>query len=70
MNRSVGPNPIHPDRLTTKERIAELCRLLALGLVRLKARQSTELSALPGESSLHYPPDRSGHATRLWKEKA
>lgn len=67
-------NPLSPDRMTTEERLAEVCRILALGLARLRAReqagaqdherhsQSTELSAPSGESSLHYPPDRSGHA--------
>ena len=56
-------NPLHPDCLAPLERRAELCRLLALGLVRLKQRQSSELSDGTGESSLHKPPDRSGHAT-------
>ena len=32
------PNPIHPDHLSPKERLAEVCRLLARGLVRLRAR--------------------------------
>lgn len=56
-------NPLHPRYLKPLERRAELCRLLALGLVRLRARQSSELSARTGESSLHYTPGQSGHAT-------
>jgi len=78
---SAGPNPIHPDRLDTTERLAEICRLLALGLLRLRARErdpldhgnagkSTELSATVGESSLHFPPGRSGHANPTEKEIA
>lgn len=59
-----GPNALSPHLLTTAERRAELCRLLALGLVRLLQRQSSELSDGTGESSLHFPPDRGGHATR------
>ena len=43
------PNPIHPDHLTPKERLAEVCRLLALGLVRLRTRNSGQTSA-PAES--------------------
>ncbi len=62
-------NPLHPDYLTTKERIGEVCRLLALGLLRLRARdhaegrQSSGLSAGNGESSVDYPGTGSGHAT-------
>ena len=43
------PNPIHPDHLSPKERLAEVCRLLALGLVRLRRRNSGQTSA-PAES--------------------
>ena len=57
-------NPLNPDRLTAKERLAEVTRILALGLIRLRARQSSQLSAPVGESSLHFPPDQSGHAKR------
>ena len=42
--------------MTPKERLAEACDLLALGLIRLRARQSSELSPDLGESSLHIPP--------------
>ena len=62
-------NPIHPDHLTAKERLGEVCRLLALGLLRLRARdhakgrQSSRLSASTGDSSVDYPGTRSGHAT-------
>ena len=66
----IGPNPIRPDLLTTKERLAEVCRLLSLGLQRLRARdhakgrQSSELSSGGGESFVDYPARASGHATR------
>lgn len=59
-----GPNPLSPALMTPAERRAELCRILALGLVRLLQRQSSELSDSTGESSLHFPPDQSGYATR------
>jgi hypothetical protein len=55
-------NPLPPRFLNQQERRAELCRLLATGLVRLRMRQSTELFGGAGESSLHFAPDRSGHA--------
>jgi hypothetical protein len=57
-----GPNPTRPELLTSKERRAELCRLLALGLIRLRARQSREVSVAVRESSLHNSAARSAHA--------
>lgn len=65
-----GPNPLASALMTPAERRAELCRILALGLVRLLQRQSSELSDRIGESSLHFPPDRSGHATREHRRSA
>jgi hypothetical protein len=59
-----GANALSPSALSPAERRAELCRILALGLVRLMQQQSSELSDETGESSLHFPPDQSGHATR------
>lgn len=58
------PNPLGPDRMTPAERIAEVCELLALGLIRLRARQSSQVSDAVGDSSLHFPPRQSGHAKR------
>ena len=55
-------NALNPERLTPKERIAEVTRILSLGLIRLRARQSSQVSATVGESCLHIPPDQSGHA--------
>jgi hypothetical protein len=55
-------NPLPPRHMSSIERRGELCRLLALGLIRLRARQSSDLSAVNGESSLPFPPERSGHA--------
>ena len=48
--------------MTADERIAELGELLALGLMRLKARKSSRLSADPGDSSVDFLPDQSAHA--------
>lgn len=55
------PNPISPVRLSPMERRAELCRILALGLVRLRQRE-LESTARLGESPLHNSADRSGTA--------
>jgi len=38
-NSVSGPNAIHPDFLTPTERRAEVSKVLAIGYLRLKARQ-------------------------------
>jgi len=55
-------NPVHPDQLTAKERLAELGDLLARGVMRLQAPKSSRLSADRGDSSVDFLPDQSGHA--------
>jgi hypothetical protein len=57
-----GPNPMHPGHMSLRERLDGVYVLLALGLIRLRARQSSQVSADLGESSLHIPADQSGHA--------
>jgi hypothetical protein len=58
-------NPYPARLMSPQERRAELCRLLGVGLVRLRARQSSDLSAPAGESSLPSARHRSGHATPM-----
>jgi len=41
----------------------EIAELLAAGLTRVLARKSSDVCAETGESSLHLPPDQSGHPT-------
>lgn len=57
------PNPLPADKMTPAERRADLCGLLALGLVRLRMRDLAEVSDDIGESCLHYPADEWRHAT-------
>ena len=38
------PNPLPPDQMTPAQRRAELCGLLALGLLRLRMREMGEVS--------------------------
>jgi len=64
------PNPLHPDLMTPAERRAELCGLLALGLVRLQIRGGGEVSDDTGERCLHYPPDQCRHATPTHRRNA
>lgn len=49
----------------TNTRLAELCEILALGVMRLQARQSSGISALLGESSLDCAGRQSGDANRF-----
>jgi hypothetical protein len=50
---------------SASERISEIAEILAAGLMRLRARQSTPLSPTDGESSLDCAGHRSSHADRL-----
>jgi hypothetical protein len=54
------PNPLRPDLMSPAERRAELCRLLALGLVRLRMGQGHQPSDDAGEFPLHFPREQSG----------
>ena len=58
-------NGLKSDRITARERISEVGAILAAGLTRLQARQSSALSADFGESSLHCAGTQSGHANVL-----
>jgi hypothetical protein len=57
------PNALHPRHLNPLERRDELCAILALGLLRLRLSKSTAVFEHVGDSSLHYSPGQSGHAT-------
>jgi len=48
--------------LATPDRLNEIADILATGLMRLRARQSTSLSGVPGDSSLDCPAQQSSHA--------
>jgi hypothetical protein len=54
-------NPLHPNQMTTAERLGELASILARGLIRLRARQSSKQSADRGDSCLDFPVHQSGH---------
>ncbi|HBG99846.1 MAG TPA: hypothetical protein DDY29_14380 [Rhodobacteraceae bacterium] len=64
------PNPLPPDQMTASERRAELCDLLALGLVRLLGQNGCEVSEYTGDSCLHYPDDQCRHATPTHRRNA
>jgi hypothetical protein len=58
-------NPLNPNRMTPAERLDEIAEILAAGLIRIRARQSTPLSAERRESSLDCAAHRSSHADGL-----
>ena len=58
-------NALKPDLMTAAERLDEVAEILAAGLQRVLARQSTAQSADFGESSLDCPGHQSGHANVL-----
>ena len=64
------PNALPARLMRPEERRAELCRLLAIGLVRLKQREQCENSDDAGESCLHYPLDQCRHATPTHRRNA
>lgn len=64
------PNPFPADQMTPAERRADLCGLLALGLVRLRMRERKEVSDDNEESCLHYPADEWRHATPTHRRNA
>jgi len=55
------PNALDPARMTAVERLDELAAILAVGLIRLRARLSSQLSVDQGESCLDFSARRSGH---------
>jgi len=57
-----GPNGRHPDEMPADERLDEIARILALGLVRLAARQSSAKSTCGAETSLDFAGSRSAAA--------
>ena len=62
-----GPNPLCPERMSPEARIEELGRILAAGVIRLNAAQSSSLSADIGDSFVDFSPRKSGgrHAKRI-----
>ena len=48
-------NPLHPNRMTSDERIAAVAEILSLGLIRLRPAQSTELSPQSADPRLDDP---------------
>ena len=55
-----GPNTLCADKMSARARFQELGRILAAGVVRLNAAQSSSLSAAIGDSFVDFSPRKSG----------
>lgn len=58
-------NALCPERMEPAERLDEVADILAAGLMRLKLRKSSHLSAVSGDSLLDCAAHQSSHADRL-----
>ena len=54
-------NALDPNLMTPAERLAEIAEILARGLIRLRARQSRQVSDDHGDSYLDFSADQRGH---------
>jgi hypothetical protein len=61
-------NGIRRSQITAENRINEIAEILAIGLLRLRARQSTPVSPHYGESALDCVGVQSGPADDLTSE--
>ena len=55
-----GPNPLCPNQMSARARLEELGRILAVGVIRLNAAKSSDLSADGGDSFVDFSPRKSG----------
>ncbi|BCH23560.1 hypothetical protein [Mesorhizobium sp. L-8-3] len=58
-------NPLAPDRMRAAERLDEVAAILTAGLMRLRAKQSSRLSAVRENSSVDFTGYQSGHAVEF-----
>jgi len=50
---------LHPDHMTSAERLDEIAEILAAGAMRLMAQKSSRLSADTGDSSVDFTASQS-----------
>jgi hypothetical protein len=58
----VGANALAPDLMSAEERLTEVARILAAGLLRLR-RSGSISTAGSGDFRVDFSPERSVHAT-------
>jgi hypothetical protein len=57
-----GSNALPPHLVTADERLTELARILAIGLLRLRRRESEGRTSVLEKKGLDLQPERSVHA--------
>ena len=55
------PNGVHPDLLTSAERLDEIAEILAAAILRVRARLRTPLGSTAEQVRVDFSPRRSGH---------
>jgi hypothetical protein len=55
-------NPLHPSHMSAAQRLSEVAAILAAGVMRLRARQSTSLSGERENSCVDFTANQSGGA--------
>ena len=58
-------NALDPDRMTAEERLREVSEILAVGLLRLRARQREQQAGVSGEVPLDFTAEQSVHGRTL-----
>lgn len=61
---------LNPNLLSPEERLAEIAEILAAGLMRLRERKSSALSADRGEGFLDLPAHQRMHANHVPRGEA
>ena len=56
------PNGVHPDLLTSAERLDEIAEILAAGILRVRARLSAPRGSTAEQVRVDFSPRQSGHA--------
>ena len=62
-------NPLNPDLMTPAERLGEIAKILAAGLLRLRQREKSSNGNGLRDFRLDFPPHRSVHATTRQRRK-
>lgn len=65
-----GANALAPDLMTAAERLDEVARLLAVGLLRLRRLEPAMYQRNPEKKGLDFSPGRSVHATARQRREA
>lgn len=69
MNDYFSQNWKAPERMTASERLDELAQIVAAGVIRLFAEQSSSLSAPPSQRVVDFSAPKSGVGSRKLRNR-